>query len=133
MRKDVILAVADAIEKHEISDLGFNMNTFVGSNEFEDGGDKSGHNCGTVACIAGWTAALFTEDGKRRGSPSAKELRNNGGWIPDIAAGAMDLSAAKAEELFHPDLQTWSWSRVTPARAVKTLRRLAKTGMVQWT
>ena len=53
MDKDNVLKVAEAIETHSIPALGFNMAGWVRrSAGAED--DLSGHNCRTVACIAGW-------------------------------------------------------------------------------
>jgi hypothetical protein len=35
MRKDALLYVADAIEKHTVPDLGFNMGAFMSSDQLE--------------------------------------------------------------------------------------------------
>lgn len=116
MNKENILKVADAIEQHSIPTLGFNMNwwgyTFDPTKPENQKHDKSGHNCGTVACIGGWTETLFkTTD----------------------ARSALELPTSVATQLFYPDQNGAPQAyEATPVHAVRVLRHLAETGKVDW-
>ena len=116
MNKDNILAVADAIEKHSIAELGFNMSLYGGKTGPSDP-DLSGHNCGTVACIAGWADKVLTG-------------RDPDVHSSDYAQGLLGLSAEQAIDLFVPS--DWAKNTITPAHAVAVLRNLAETGEVDW-
>ena len=114
MNVENILKVADAIEQHSIPDLGFNMAEWH-SKAYEDAPDRSGHDCGTVACIGGWTEAVL----------------NNGKEFPsweDVGA-CLGLGAIDSEQLFFGNGCN---TRTTLAQAVRTLRHLAATGKVNW-
>lgn len=118
MNKERIEQLAVAIESHAIAELGFNMSylRFTGG-----AADASGHNCGTVACIAGWAVAL----GKLSGTfVDAAE------WL-DIPYGKV------GQELFFPGdasgIRVRDWALITPAHAAGVLRQLAETGRVDWT
>lgn len=124
MNKDKILAVADAIEQHAIAKLGFSMLTYFDG--LETGGrsassvDKSGHECGTVACIAGWACALDV------GLSEAAGIRS-----PFMHARTiLGLDERQATLLFIPD--PLNFDAITPADAAKVLRTLAETGDVDW-
>jgi hypothetical protein len=95
MRKDALLYVADAIEKHTVPDLGFNMGAFMSSDHLEV--DLSGHDCGTTACIAGWAAIVLNKDGSPNSTATIPA-----GWIDAeaIAKEALDLSDEQAQDLF---------------------------------
>lgn len=113
MNAENILKVAKAIEQHSIPDLGFNMGVVCGKARY-DLPDLSGHNCGTVACVAGWTNKVFN--------------------TPASAAAAGDilgLSDDVSELLFLPE--GWTENDIKPDQAVRTLRHLAETGEVDWT
>lgn len=128
-----ILAVADAIESSALTKarlvknrIGFNMATYGGVGF----GDKAGHNCGTAACIAGWTLVMFDDDGFPREKPlSPSELRNSA-CIMVRAAGALGLEDKVARKLFVPDVDILS--DLAPQRAVRVLRHFARTGKVNW-
>ncbi|MCK9361772.1 hypothetical protein M0Q28_06150 [Patescibacteria group bacterium] len=118
MNKERIEQLAVAIETHSIDGLGFNMGFF----RFTGGAaDASGHDCGTVACIAGTAVAL----GKLSGTFGA-------------AAEWLDIPYDKVgQELFYPGdasgIRVRDWALITPAHAAAVLRRLAETGRVDWT
>lgn len=109
-----ILKVADAIEQHSIPDLGFNMGVVHG-NANPGLRDLSGHNCGTVACIAGWTHQVF----------------KTGGHTISPAGYVLGLNEQESEALFLPE--GWADDEIGPQQAVRTLRHLAATGEVDWT
>lgn len=118
MNKDNVLKVADAIEQHSIPDLGFNMGYWRNSVHYIDRPvrDLSGHNCGTVACIGGWTEAVLGDPVRDLGK--AGEL--------------LQLDPDRAGMLFCPDGWHTDNAKFTTARAVAVLRHLAETGEVDW-
>ena len=123
MNKENVLAVADAIERHSIPDLGFNMSCFVGEVEpgFRD--DHFGSTCGTVACIAGWTRCVRTM--------KALELpRGDFNWA--LEADWLGLDGATSELFWGDDFVNRHLEEVTPSQAVHVLRHLAETGEVDW-
>lgn len=75
------------------------------------------HPCGTAACIAGWTLALFAP--------------NKRGGDADDAQTLLGLDEYQADELFLPQGYRNS-RRYTQARAVRTLDHLIATGEVDW-
>lgn len=114
MNKENILKVADAIERHTIPDLGFNMGSWVDRRAHED---KSGHNCGTTACIAGWATAVA---GGNLAKLSISEVR-------DEAIAYLGVTRDQAFWLF-----AGFRGDPEPPEAVATLRNLAETGKVNW-
>lgn len=111
MNKENILAVADAIERHTIPDLGFNMGLIRGTADAKYP-DKSGFDCGTVACIAGWTNAVA------------------GGEGVDAAGDYLGIEGDRLRsKLFYPDNP---YLGATPAQAGRVIRHLAETGEVDW-
>lgn len=122
MNKENVLAVADAIEKHSIPDLGFNMGDWV-AHASDEAPDRSGHSCGTVACIAGWAQRL------RTGVPLSAD--SVVWWEPE--AEWLGLGGDASDTLFMGDDETNKrLADVTPAEAVRVLRHLAETGEVDW-
>lgn len=135
MNVENILKVADAIEKHEIAWLGFNMRSWYADRDDGFTGfeydDLSGHKCGTVACIAGWATAVEVGE-----LVLIKELENSrleGRKLTSIPLVSepedfLGLDNHQAGQLFHG-------ARVdtTAAHAVRALRHLAATGKVDWT
>lgn len=134
MNKTALLLVADAIEKHSIADLGFNMADWA-DDISENYPDLSGHYCGTTACIAGYTIALLDSDGALRSSPlNANQLRrvvkdifddDNSPGVQAIAEKTLGLSRVQSEALFRFRGDRSAMGQVTPAEAVAELRRLA--------
>lgn len=121
-----ISAVADAIEKHEIENLGFNMNyefREIRPGEFHVH-DFSGHNCNTVACIAGWTVVLQC---------GADRIYDDMP-IMQLAKDILDLDYLESNTLFMPGIiDGINYYEASQKDAVKVLRHLAKTGKVDWT
>lgn len=76
------------------------------------------HECGTAACIAGWTLSLF-----RKASVEIWEVEH-------IAASILGLTIDQACDLFMPP--GFVHNKQTRAQAVATLDRLLETGEVQW-
>lgn len=124
MNVENILKVADAIEQHSISDLGFNMDDWCMLDGAEH--DKSGHNCGTVACVAGWAVAVA------RGADTEALLNiAERGDVFDDAADFLGLKEAQANALFIPRGVVF-WDDITPTVAGRVLRHLASTDKVDW-
>lgn len=121
-----ILAVADAIEQHTIEDLGFNMALWAGEPEdYPAAIDKSGHNCGTVACIGGTADALRlkTTDPEVLLSANVSDTEK---WL--------GIDSKTAASLFFMDGEgPTALAKVSASQAVRTLRHLAATGNVDWT
>lgn len=127
VNRENVTKVADAIENHSIKWLGFNMDSWLekASDRYASGRDKSGHKCGTVGCIGGWTDVIrlnLTEDSDH------DQVLN----LPDHESAAfLGLSAREGASLFHP-YEIRDWTKITPAHAVRVLRHLAETGKVDW-
>lgn len=135
MNIERINLLADTIEQHRIKDLGFNMMAFAIKNPLHSDKDlypdfdRSGHSCGTVACIGGHAVALAHADwsldqlveADDREEPLHREARD---WL--------GLTQYEADVLFYGFPHGVQFSHVTPAMAVKTLRHLAATGVVDW-
>jgi len=126
-----VLKVADAIENRAIPGVGFNMDWYeLNDPEKAKSYDRLNiENCGTVACIAGWTHLLFDDDSRKEPFTHAKEV--------------LGLSYDQARQLFyadnHPDKVDDGWGSmqaplddITPEAAIRTLRHLAATGEVDW-
>lgn len=117
--------VADAIEGHAFKALGFNMRNWTGGNS-----DRSGHNCGTVACIAGWAAAVSTGKAPSRGDHT----------VSAKAEAFLGLEWVDADRLFIPNVLVddedddagATWDRISPDAAVEVLRHLADEGEIDW-
>ncbi len=114
MNKERILKVADAIENHHFKTLGFNMINYIS----EEVPDRSGHDCGTTACIAGWVHAL------QKG-------------IKKTLACKLPIAEYAQKYLGLNDRQAWALfmectTNITDKEAVKVLRHLAETGNVNW-
>jgi hypothetical protein len=106
-----ILHIADLIEKLEPQQ--FDMNEYITENE-----------CGTVACIAGWTYLTYGE-------------ASNIGDPHESAAIHLALDTPSGQSLFIPTSndglpRSTNYANITPAHAAQTLRKLAETGKVDW-
>jgi len=121
MNVENILKVADAIEQHSIPELGFNMGEWVGDANVNQP-DMSGHNCGTVACIAGWTCAVLTDDINKVYDLDYREL-----------GALLGINYDQAKSLFIPSYAGVRLSLIGQDQAIRTLRNLAITGNVDWT
>lgn len=123
MNKANILAVADAIEKHSIPDLGFNMGEIVSNSRK----DYSGQNCDTVACIIGWTYAV-AKHAKRAG-----ELGCSLEWDRRNTQKFLEISGEEGGRLCLPRGFATRSDRYPALKAVRVLRHLAEAGEVDWT
>ena len=99
--------------------IGFNLAPFYYKSEGEMVHiDRTGHGCGSTACIAGW--AHFLEGGRAK----------NASTISMHAREILGLDIERAEQLFAPmDINR---SAVTPQQAAFVLFNLAETGKVDW-
>jgi len=125
-----ILKVADAIEGKSIPGLGFFMDYLTYSGSSAAHLDMIGTpNCGTVACIAGWASHIMGQ-ADRPSFSGAQEF--------------FGITEVQREELFyarnHPltedDGEGWVHApldQISGEQAVRTLRHLAATGVVDWT
>ena len=129
MNVERINALADAIEKHDapLEDFGFNMISIHADIDYCGGvKDHSGHGCGTIACMAGWTNAIRGVD------PYSGGIFSAGAWL--------GLSEAESRRLFAPATPSgersfeveFEWEDITQEHAVRVLRHLAATGTIDW-
>lgn len=118
MNKNRLLILAKLLEmatkKKSRPKFGFNMHVLRGR-AAPDVPDLTGHECNTVACIAGWTCAAFASRG-----PSFT--------ADDRATPILALSAEEASRLFYP----WGHFDASPIQAARVLRHAAKTGVIDW-
>lgn len=135
MNVENILKVADAIENRQIAWLGFNMRSWYAHKQDDEFGvpykDNSGHNCGTVACIAGWASAV--ELGAEAFSKIITDTREDGRMLIGLnlltsPEEYLGLSDGQRTSLFHG-----AHGDTSSDQAVRTLRHLAATGKVDWT
>lgn len=138
MNKKRMQALIDTLEGKELTThvgtrLGFNMMHWVGDVDPDPDEDDeaatvdhtNGHACGTVACIAGWAAAMA-----RIQSPPNAMRRYP---IDSVEAQAwLELGDEEAELLFTPFHTVENWDSVTVEDAVDVLSHLLKTGCVDW-
>lgn len=121
MNKNRLLILAKLLEMAARNDatpkLGFNMGSYGSS-----GSDRTGHNCGTVACIAGWAVVAFRPDIEIADLPSNFRISSE-------AADLLGLDRMDASNLFLPPLNLW---KSTPLQAASVLRHAAKTGVIDW-
>jgi len=144
MNKERILQVADAIEQHTIPWLGFNMGPFIysaegtakaiaeKSPELEWSLDRSGHECGTVACIAGHAAIIMADLKAPLETEAQVDEFAQGSFIRE-ASEWLGLEAGPAHKLFFGDGAETYRAHIPADQAVRTLRHLAATGQVDWT
>lgn len=119
MNKKRILALANAVEnatlaKRRRNSIGFNMATFEPRSYLED---RTGHNCRTACCLAGWAKLIWAPRSRRHAIREAGELLN--------------VSEPQSNDLFAPHFYK-PLNLIKPDEAVRTLRYLAKTGKVDW-
>ncbi len=139
MNVERINAVADAIEQHTIPWLGFNMwNYLSDAAQMEYSGlkDHTEHNCNTVACIAGWTNAVRYNVSRA----DRDTFIDDSGAADWLGLSYLDEENSQANDLFyahnHPAYAEHgieAWKDITAEQAVRTLRHLAATGVVDWT
>lgn len=118
MNKRKVLKLANFIERQGFKTLGFNMDVFYDTVEYNE--DFSGHGCGTVACVAGWCVAM--EHGLKEFNTSTDKH-----MADDKARDMLGLTDTQADDLFY-ELDQGK----TDKDAAKVLRHLAETGKVDW-
>lgn len=126
MNKQAINTLATLLEDIPMScNMGFNMGDYHTVTEYV-AETHVPHECGTVACIAGWSALWQRMDGKGL----LKQARQGvGGDEHSVAEEILGLDGDQADDLFLSD----TGSNITPKMAAKVLRNLADTGQVDWT
>lgn len=138
-KADRLNALADAIERQELlkHSIGFNMNSWFSEANQQDINHENlmMGECGSVACIAGWTVALDRNGDGMDGAALRNDLES---YSAGIAARAMNILGLNSEEmkfLFTPWVHFQIGARdrsLTPARAVAVIRDFAKTDTIQW-
>lgn len=131
VNRENVLKVADAIEKHSIEWLGFNMDEWAAEagKSYPDRLDS----CSTVACLAGWTYVV------RYPSTTPEQLLR---LSDDFYSGKqrtvltraetfLELTDRESDDLFRPS-GAGAWNKIEPSKAVAVLRHLAETGVIDW-
>jgi hypothetical protein len=133
MNKERLQQVRDAIASVEDGDLlGFNMSQFMSEANDYELEDKTGHSCGTVACIAGWAATL-----------AYKGPVNNDGYTKVIASQWLDLNEEESYRLFYAGIGKWKedfddcedglmLDEITKDDALVILDHAILTGEIKW-
>jgi hypothetical protein len=117
----VAQAIEDAARPEAEPEIGFNMTMYV-DRYAVSGSDRTGHNCGTTACIAGWAWHIAKGRVPDEGS---YYVREEGAEFLGLEVGSRT-----ERDLFCPiDVPDHA---LTPARAAAVLRHLAETGKVDW-
>ncbi len=119
------LQLAEALDNHELlkKGIGFNMGTYGSKANGKQ--DAEGHPCKTVACIAGHALAIWAP------KDWAKIISGEDVRFSESEAAAKILGIEEghiASRLFTSTTRT----DIPPWRAAAVLRRLAKTGRVEW-
>lgn len=122
MNIDLMKQVAADIVIAAVPDLGFNMCSWVDEADALNP-DMSGHHCGTVACIAGWTIASV------KGLPVLQAMYS--GLVEAEAADLLDLDEDEADILFRPPISL-DWSKATPEIAAKAILNMIETSDPKW-
>ncbi len=134
MNKERIHLVADLIEFEDAQpdtmkdNMRFSMSQFYETSDARSRShgdvlmDYSGHYCDSVACIAGWAIV------QARGKHALMDDND-----PELTATALlGLSEKQADQLFWARNSIIEMEKITPAHAVRVLRDLARTGIVDW-
>ena len=129
MNKERILEVADTIRNNSIDGLGFNMRNYFSDNYQ----DQSGHNCGTVACIAGYATYMYVDT---YADKAVQDLTMFTSFIVKrVAQRALELTDDERAKLFAPVttlVQTENWEDIPAHVAVEVLEMFAHTGIIDW-
>ena len=121
MNKERILELADVIEgktHHRRGELSLLQR--LGGRERFFNMDTYNFECGAPACLAGWAIHLFDDSDDRHLWPPRR--------LVETAGRLLGLTHEQASKLFLPDPLVRGG--ISPERAAKTLRHLAKTGKV---
>lgn len=125
---------AGAPEKKHV--IGFNMNHGIVFNKLKETPKKT-YACGSTCCIAGAAVSFFNNPVKMLENEfqymdhHMKALSFLGGIKPE-AMELLDLKYHEASRLFEPEVLNADWSSITPAWAARCIRKLIKTGEVDW-
>lgn len=136
--KERLHALADAIEHEELvkAGIGFNMAQWYG---YKDDSavarqdNTQGHTCGTVACLAGWTALM--EDGPQKFTPDSRASNLE---MYQRAIQVLGIRTIDAQALFIPENGGYvgsgsgKYGYITTKQAVAVVRHFADTGNVRW-
>lgn len=141
LNRRAIRTVIKAIENIDKQGLAFNMKVFGETNvrAFKKAGaTRFTPECGTAACVAGFTMGIFKVNGERRISDNIGrnllkyQEHSNAKIGMDAAAKILGLDNIDRDLLFTPNDYEWHPERFTPRRAIRTLQYLLKTGKVSW-
>lgn len=122
IRATAVAILAGTLATRKKNPIGFNLGPFFsapglnGQNYYPD---QTGHNCNSVACVAGW--AHFIHGGKS----------TNSSFICQNATKILGLTDKEADELFAPE-NIDDRRAVTQQQAALVLFNLAETGKVDW-
>lgn len=128
MKSRNLYRVAKRIENIQKRNVGFNMGPIY-LNSGRVYSDQSGHECGTVACIAGHA---YLEAGHTRAQ--LKRALDAGDSVWDAARDFLGLTPHQAQLLFAPPLaaREVGLENIPQSAAVETLRRAARTHEIDW-
>ncbi len=120
-RRLKLLALAEAIEREDLvrEGIGFNMKVWRAKTQGWRP-DQMGHSCGTVACIAGWTALL--DDPSVTGDNEIQER----------AKKILGLNSEESVRLFGALGAQYDLEDITAKHAVAVLRDFAESGEIRW-
>lgn len=123
MKKSNIKRLIRALEGTEkLPGLKFNMSAFCDLR----------HDCGTVACIGG-TAAILAKGYKA--APRSNRVVNDIDFTAQtIGRDWLGLDEERAHRLFFASNRPWQikFHSITAEQAVEVLKKLLKTGSVDW-
>lgn len=131
MNKQRLSEMADWLEKgapHK--HIEFNMSCFMYPKLIDQNKDATKDNiCGTICCLAGCATQFY--------HPEAFDYRTFLDQIEyfGLAKDALDLTYRQAKDLFYPRSRCgrgFNMQDITPFWAARTIRRLMKTGKVNW-
>lgn len=126
VNKENIAKVIKAIEGEAGATVGFNMCSWVDS---DDSADLGKWSCGTTACIAGHAYLLATGSTTAKAEKLAEDDSNA---IEKTAAEWLGIDQFKAMKLFWDIGHDLNLDLITPEHAIATLTHLADTGEVDW-
>ena len=111
--------------------VGFSMERWYGSNHGLTLKGVSPPECGTVACIGGWTDILFTKTGRIRAKPLFDDDGENG-CSYEQTGEKLGLDSLQSDQLFFMTDSRKTLSGQTLKDAVRVLTGLLETGKVRW-
>jgi hypothetical protein len=94
------------------------MDTFFSGGNIDLPAGARAQECGTAACVAGWTVVLF------------RPTYSIDGLTDELAMRLLGLTSAEAERLFYP--KGWLDLDFAPAEAADAVAAYLATGEVDW-